>query len=152
MATVETRGVMDAPVGSAMHRGVLVCGRDEPLSRVAELMAEHRVHCIVVSDEPDRASSVWGVVSDLDVVAAATVRPLEEQTVASAAATEAVQVSPSDSLRRAGQLMTEHGVSHLVVVAADGMPVGVISTLDIAIALVTVEEAIAHRAPVSEGA
>ena len=130
------RDVMDSTVEDVVHRGVLVCARDAPLSFVAELMATHRVHCVVVSDDPEHAGSLWGVVSDLDLVAAATVRALDEQTAGASAATEALRVSPAETLRRAGQLMTEHGAAHLVVVDPQSLrPVGVVSTLDIAAAL-----------------
>jgi CBS domain-containing protein len=50
-----------------------------------------------------------------------------------AAATEPLVVSADEPLRSAAQLMSEHGVSHLVVVdGAGGYPLGVLSTLDIA--------------------
>ena len=121
-------------VGDVMHQGVLTCGRDESLATVARLMADHRVHCIVVTDDLMHALSLWGVVSDLDLVAAASVRELEEQVAGAAAATPALVIAPDDTLRRAAQLMVEHAVTHLVVVAR-GRPAGVISTLDIATAL-----------------
>jgi len=127
---------MESAVEDVMHRGVLVCARAAPLSRVAELMATHRVHCVVVSDDPEHAGSLWGVVSDLDLVAAATVRDLDEQTAGASAATEALTISPAETLRRAAQLMTEHGAAHLVVVEPESLrPIGVVSTLDIAAAL-----------------
>ena len=45
-------------------------------------------------------------------------------------------VTPTETLERAAQLMTEHATSHLVVVDVGLLrPVGVISTLDIAAAL-----------------
>jgi CBS domain-containing protein len=121
-------------VGKVMHEGVLTCGRDESLATVARLMADHRVHSIVVTDEPSRAPSLWGVVSDLDLVAAASVRELEEQVAGAAAATPALMIAPGDTLHRAAQLMVEHALTHLVVVER-GRPVGVISTLDVADAL-----------------
>lgn len=118
-------------VGEVMHEGVLTCGREESLAAVAGLMADHRVHCIVVTDEPSRAPSLWGVVSDLDLVAAASVRDLEEQVAGAAAATPALVIAPDDTLQRAAQLMVEHALTHLVVVHL-GRPVGVLSTLDLA--------------------
>ena len=121
-------------VADVMHEGVLTCGRDESLAAVARLMADQRVHSVVVTDEPGDAPSLWGVVSDLDLVAAASVRDLEEQTAGVAAATPALMISPDDTLQRATQLMVEHALAHLVVVAG-GRPVGVISTLDVAGAL-----------------
>jgi CBS domain-containing protein len=120
-------------VADVMHQGVLTCGRDESLARVAQLMADHRVHAIVVTDEPSAGPSLWGVVSDLDLVAAGSVRGLEEQTAGAAAATPALTIAPDDTLQRATQVMVEHALTHLVVVEA-GRPVGVISTLDIAAA------------------
>ena len=120
-------------VADVMHEGVLTCGRDESLARVAQLMADHRVHSIVVTDQPADAPALWGVVSDLDLVAAGSVRSLDEQTAGAAAATPALTISPEDALPRATQLMVEHALTHLVVVD-DGRPVGVISTLDVAAA------------------
>ncbi len=117
-------------VADVMHEGVLTCGRDESLAAVARLMARHRIHSVVVADGP----SLWGVVSDLDLVAAASVRDLEAQTAGAAAATPALTIAPDDTLQRATQLMVEHALTHLVVVAGY-RPVGVISTLDVAAAL-----------------
>ena len=122
-------------VFDAMHRGVLTCSRDASLADVAGLMASRRVHCVVVADDPGDANSLWGIVSDLDLVAAAGVRDLDEQTAGAAAATAALTIEPGETLQRAAQLMTEHGTTHLVVVDAMRRPVGVISTLDIAVAL-----------------
>lgn len=120
-------------VHDVMHEGVITCGREESLTVVAQLMADHRVHSIVVTDEPSDAPSLWGVVSDLDLVAAASVRDLDEQVAGAAAATPALMIAPDDTLQRAAQLMVENALAHLVVVAGE-RPVGVISTLDVAAA------------------
>ena len=49
-----------------------------------------------------------------------------------------VAVSADESLHLAAQLMSEHGVSHLIVAdAVSGYPAGVLSTLDIAAAFAT---------------
>jgi CBS domain-containing protein len=116
-------------VHDAMHRGILSCPADAPLGEVAGIMAKHRVHAVAVSN--GEGTRPEGVISALDVVAAIWGR--EEPTAAQTAATESLAVSDDERLDRAAQLMTEHGVSHLVVVdAADGHAIGVISTLDIA--------------------
>jgi CBS domain-containing protein len=114
-----------------MHRGVLSCASDATLGEVAGLMAKHRVHAVAITNGT-RARPI-GIASDLDVVAAAATG--EEPTAGQAAGTEPLTVSADDSLVHAAQLMTEHGVHHLVVVdPASGDPVGVLSTLDIAAA------------------
>ena len=138
-ASTTTRGgepvSAGIPVSAAMHRGVLTCGTDASLAHVAELMATHRVHCIVVTDDPGAAESLWGIVSDLDLAAAACVRDLAEQTAGATAATAVLTIAPDETLQRAAQLMTEHGTTHLVVVDAGHRPVGILSTLDVAAAL-----------------
>jgi CBS domain-containing protein len=128
---VTTGTGLDATrVGDAMHEGVLSCSADTPLSAVAELMAGHGVHCVVVTD-PDNLG-VWGVISDLDLVAASGVRDLEEQSAGGSAATPALAIGPDDTLQRAAQMMTEHAAAHLLVIDDSGKPVGVLSTLDVA--------------------
>ena len=119
-----------------MHRGVFTCRREDPLSEVARTMAEQSVHCVIVESAGGEDGPPWGVVSDLDLVAAATVRDLDDQTAGGSAASPLVMVTPNESLERAAQLMTEHGTSHLVVVdGLDIQPVGVLSTLDVAATL-----------------
>lgn len=131
MSATIPQPLSNLSVSTAMHEGVITCDRDTPLSEVARLMSEERVHCVVVLDHDPRRP--WGLISDLDLTAAASVRGLNGQTAGATAATPVVTVSPDESLERAAQLMTEHGVAHLVVTAAAGRrPLGVLSTLDIA--------------------
>jgi len=56
-----------------------------------------------------------------------------DMTAGQLAAREVVTIEPSESVSRAAQVMSEHDVSHLVVVER-GFPVGIISSLDIAAA------------------
>ena len=116
-------------VHDAMHRGILSCSADAPLGEVAGIMARHRVHAVAITDgESNRPA---GVVSDLDIAAA--IASGAEPSAAEAAATEPLAVSADERLDRAAQLMSEHAVSHLVVLdAASGYPNGILSTLDIA--------------------
>ena len=119
-------------VADAMHRGIVTCSPSADLREVATAMAENEIHCVVAIDagppggDDDR---LWGIVSDIDLMRGigSTVR----LDAGNLAALEVVLVSPDDSLERAAQLMAEHEVAHLVVVAGD-RPIGVISTLDIA--------------------
>ena len=132
--SIPTSALTELRVDDVMHRGVLTCRREAPLTEVAELMADNRVHCVVVSDEDEGA--LWGIVSDLDLVAAALVRELKEQTAGGSAASPVLIVAPAETVERAAQLMTEHATAHLVVVEPErSSPVGVLSTLDVAAAL-----------------
>ena len=119
-------------VADVMHRGVVTCSPTTSLVTVAREMAAHRIHCVVVRRHD--ADVVWGVVSDLDLVSAASLG-FADGTADSAAATPAVTAHPRDGIRRAMQLMVEHQVTHVVVVDDEDRPRGVISTLDVAEAL-----------------
>jgi CBS domain-containing protein len=134
--SLSNRTALGFRVEQAMHRGVLVRPRDTPLSEIARLMADYHVHAIVIADDPVDAASLWGIVSDLDLVAAASVRDLDEQVAGATAASPALIVGPGETLLRAAQLLTEHATTHLVVVdPASATPIGVLSTLDVARAL-----------------
>jgi CBS domain-containing protein len=136
MDATRQRRISEFRVGDAMHRGVLTCERATPLTEVARKMADHSVHCIVVENGGDETGRLWGVISDLDLVAAATVRDLFEQSAGGSAASPVLMVTAAETLERAAQLMTEHSTAHLVVVDGPTMrPLGVLSTLDIASAL-----------------
>jgi CBS domain-containing protein len=112
-----------------MHAGVLTCGAEDSVRDVAAIMANHRVHAVVIT--ASGADRVVGVVSDMDMLAA--VAAGVDCSAREVGATEALTVSADEPLRTAAQLMSEHGVSHLVVVdSAAGYPVGVLSTLDVA--------------------
>jgi CBS domain-containing protein len=122
-----------------MQLGLIECPPDADLATVAWLMAEHRIHCVIVSgiERRDRRGEQldWGIVSDLDLMAA--LRPeCTDAPAGELAATEVVIADPDDSLEHAAQLMAEHDTAHLVVVSpSTGRPVGIVSTLDVARAM-----------------
>ena len=124
-----------AKVADAMTIGVINCTPETPLSEVARLMAKYRVHAVFVYDYRDEDGEdleLWGLVSDLDVVAGAWAG-IEERTAGDSAVAPLVTVRSDDPLEHAAQLMAEHGVSHLAVMdEGSGRPVGVLSSLDIA--------------------
>jgi CBS domain-containing protein len=122
-------------VAEAMHPGLLTCPPEAPLREVARMMATYRVHAIVVypdEDHPDVAS-VWGVVSDSDLAAAAAVDDIDGRTAGASARTPTVTVMRGESLQRAAELMRRYDVGHLIVVSSSaGRPIGVLSTFDLA--------------------
>jgi predicted transcriptional regulator len=136
MSTFPRPRLAHIRAADAMHPGVLSCTSDLPLSDVARIMAEHRVHCVVVEEPGADTADSWTVVSDIDLVAAAAADRLDEPVAGRVAATWVPQIDGNESLMRAAQLMAERDVSHLVVVgAATGRPEGILSTLDVAAVL-----------------
>jgi CBS domain-containing protein len=138
----EARALKDVRVVDAMHPGVLTCPPDAPLEAVAEMMAAYEIHCVVVFKDPDETKlerTLWGIVSDLDLISIASAEGTGARTAGESAVTPAVLISPDDPLARAAQLMREYSTTHLVVAdPGAGEPLGILSTLDIA-------RAIAHR-------
>jgi signal-transduction protein with cAMP-binding, CBS, and nucleotidyltransferase domain len=126
-----------ASVADVMHPGVMSCPPDAPLLAVAQTMATHHVHSVVVSgvasDPVHGEHLVWRLISDMDLVRAAE-SGIEGRSAEEIAQTEPVTVNPSISLAAAAQLMTEHGTAHLIVTSA-GAPIGIVSSLDVAGAL-----------------
>ncbi len=121
----------------AMQSPVVHCPPETPLREIASVMAERCIHCVatggVTRDRLRGLSLVWGIVTDLDVVRAA-LDAGPEPVAGTICAGEVVTVDPDETLDVVARRMSEHDLTHVVVVA-DGEPVGVISTLDIASAL-----------------
>ncbi len=135
----EHRGLAEIEVSEAMHPGVLTCPLETSLRDVARMMSVYRIHAVVAygedTDDVD-APGLWGVVTDLDLVQATVAGELEDHTAGGTAVTPALTIAADDTLQHAAQLMSEHEVTHLIVIAhSSKRPVGVLSTLDIARAL-----------------
>ena len=124
-----------AVAGDAMPEGIVTCGVDATVLEVAAAMAAARIHCVVVAGVVRRGTTEhlsWGVLSDLDLMAALASGD-ESARAASLAATATVTIETDEPLAEAARIMAEQQVAHLVVVerGAD-RPVGVLSTLDVA--------------------
>jgi len=113
-------------IGDCIRHGIFECDPRASLVEVAEIMASHRVHALIVSERGRPAR----IVSDVDLIAA--IAADDTLTAEDVASSEALSASSNSSLREAAQLMSKHGVSHLVARdPASGQPVGVLSTTDI---------------------
>jgi crotonyl-CoA carboxylase/reductase len=122
-----------ALVEDVMHPGILSCGPEDDLATVARTMADNHVHAVVVSGiEPTSSGGerlTWGMITALDLTTATLAGDASD--AGELASTEIVTVEPADRLERAAQLMSEHQLTHLMVVAG-ARPVGIVSTLDVA--------------------
>jgi CBS domain-containing protein len=115
---------------NALHLGLVECEADADVRALARAMAEHTVHSVVVRGIQRPRS--WGIVSDLDLMAAMRPESLGA-TAGQLAASDPVVVEPSETLGRAAQLMAEHQTAHVLVVdPVTDEPVGILSSLDVA--------------------
>ena len=95
-------------------------------------MAGHQVNAVVVAGlggvEP------WGVVTDRDVLLVA--QDAAARDAGGCATGRLLTIAPNEPLELAVRLMLQHDVSHLMVIDPErAVPVGVLSTLDIAAVL-----------------
>lgn len=142
-ATVDQHEVQPVPFGEAcvadaMSHGVIHCRPETPLRAVARIMATYNVHAVYVfdyGDEADEAVELWGLVSDLDVAAAAC-GEIEGRTAGGSAIAPLLTVTSDQPLAEAAELMSLKGTAHLAVLdPLTERPVGVVSTLDVARAI-----------------
>ena len=123
-----------ATVADAMHPGILSCEPDATLTELARMMSAHHVHCIMIraaTDSPTDEPSLWGIVSDFDLLRAG-MRPDGPDTAADLGQ-PVIRVETTSPLRDAAKLMLAEGASHVVAVnPKTERPVGILSTLDIA--------------------
>jgi CBS domain-containing protein len=129
-------GLSRAVVGDVMHPGVVSCPPETDLVTVARMMATNRIHAIVVGGIERPAANggrlAWGLISDLDLVGASLASPAGEGEAGDYASSELVTVDMGEPLERAAQLMVEHQLAHLLVMGPGALPIGVVSTLDVA--------------------
>ena len=108
---------------------VVTIRRDATVAELLDLLTEHRIGAVVVSDADDR---VDGIVSERDVVLFlrhATVPPLEEK-VGAIMTTDVTTCSPDEDTESLARTMTERRVRHLPVVV-EGRLAGIVSIGDI---------------------
>jgi CBS domain-containing protein len=111
------------------------CSTNLPLAAAVEVMAAERVHCPAVVEPATtqrEEGRLVGIVTDLDLLAAATEGGPQGLTLADVATDPAVIIGADDPLPDAATLMLEHGTHHVVLRGgAAGPPVGILSTLDL---------------------
>ena len=122
-------------VDEVMHAGLVGCSPSVPLPVVARMLAENRIHCVVVrgierTREGERLT--WGILNDRDVM-----RAIDAGDGSVTAGKLAMPAEPTvdveEPLDRAIQLMASYDVSH-VIVLDKGYPIGIVSALDVAAA------------------
>ena len=114
-----------------MHPGVVSCPPETDLMTVARTMASRHIHAVVVSgiERTTRGEHLsWGLLTSLDLVEAAG----SGADAGEVCSTEVVTIGIDEPLERAVQLMVEHQLTHLLVLSAQALPVGIVSTLDVA--------------------
>jgi CBS domain-containing protein len=93
------------------------------------------VHSVLITDisETERG---WGIVSDRDLLAAAS-EGKNGRRARDVARSPVVTIGAKETLTRACATLVERGITHLVVTDKARLPVGMLSSLDVVRALAT---------------
>ncbi|MFJ4466088.1 CBS domain-containing protein [Streptomyces sp. NPDC089424] len=118
-------------VREVMTPGVVAVRPDASLVEAAQLMRSQDIGDVVVAD----GQRVVGVLTDRDITVRAVAEGIDPLTVSAASmcTPDPVVVGPHDPVSTAVALMRERAVRRLPVVE-DGMPVGMVSLGDLALA------------------
>ncbi len=120
-----------ARVHDVMRIGIVTCEPDTSLRDACRIMVSYQIHSLLVGN-PASAGSPWGIVTDMDIAAAAT-SDSSKVTAADLASRLLITVPANETLSAAAHAMVDHKCSHLLAVQPEtGRPVGVISALGIA--------------------
>jgi CBS domain-containing protein len=112
-------------VADVMHRGVIAVPPTAPLATVATVLIDHRTHTVMVGCEGG-----WAFVSDMDLIASA-LGGESDPTAEQMAGMGLAMVRFDATLDLAASLVAESRTGHVVVTDGDGIPVGVLSALDL---------------------
>jgi len=116
-------------VRDLMHRGVVTCDVETPVSEIAQTMAENDVHCVVVVDEVGEAC---GVISDLGLLKAYG-KNVDKVTAEDILGGGPIIVNPNALVSEAVAIMQEKHIHHLVIMSEPPLhrPVGVLAASDV---------------------
>jgi CBS domain-containing protein len=137
--------------------------KGEPAMLARDFMTSPTISCHVNDTLNDAAKRMWdadigaltivnddgkltGIITDRDICMAAYTqgRPLSEILVNSAMATHVVSVSPDTSIGDVEQLMAKYQIRRIPVIDDQGLPVGIVSMNNLAIASVQRDTAMKH--------
>lgn len=107
--------------------GVVTIASTAPVTELIELLGQHNIGCVIVSDADNR---VDGIVSERDIVRHLATRDITGQQVGSVMVSSVVTCSPSDDLEDMAIRMTEERIRHVPVVD-EGQLIGIVSIGDI---------------------
>jgi len=127
---------MASNVRDFMSSPVISIDPDASVAHAATLMRRQRIHSLVVSLEQDQ----YGIITTTDIrdkIVGADLDP-QKTSVREIMTTPLITASPDWSLRDCSMRMNKIGIHHLPVADQRGMIIGMISAIDIFIA---VEEA-----------
>jgi len=127
LAALEIRSRM--LVKDVMSSPAVTVNKDEPVSKVAQLMEKHKIGCIIISTEDEKPI---GIITERDVVERVVAKNIlpSEITAKQIMSTPLVTVNPEETISDAARKMSLLNIRRLAVMHK-GKLAGVISSKDI---------------------
>ena len=126
--TLELEGML---VRDIMVRGVVTVQSGETVFKVAEIMADEDISCIVIVDQSDEAA---GIISSFDLMKVFSEKTNAdiEKTTAEDIMTPVIEAYPEMNLKEVSNIMIAKRVHRVIVLSPVGRkPVGLLSATDI---------------------
>jgi len=120
----------DKTVGDLMHKGIMACRPDTPMTEVVRIVLDTDVHAIVVMDGHNRPQ---GMISEPDIIRLYGT-DLSRHTAREVMSEGVQTIEPDQLARLAAARMLEKGVQRLLVIESGQetyRPVGIISANDL---------------------
>jgi len=121
------------PVGDICVLDVITCNRDTKIDEVAQLMRQHHVGDVVVTEESKGKQVPVGIVTDRDIVASVIAVKLDPAIFSAGDLInrKLITVRADLGVFEATQEMRKHGVRRMPVLDQEGTLVGIVSIDDL---------------------
>jgi CBS domain-containing protein len=118
-------------ISSTFQRSDMSCMTDDSVERAAQLMWEHDIGCLPVTDG---FGHIAGVLTDRDVCITACTQsvPLRTIPVANVMTKVTIMCGEGDEVDAVERMMSEHQIGRMPVADQAGRPIGVVTRSDIA--------------------
>jgi CBS domain-containing protein len=120
----------DKTVGDLMHKGIIACKPETPMTEVVRIVSDTDVHAIVVMDNDNQA---LGIISHTDIIRLFG-EDLAQHTAREVMSQGVLDIASEAPAKEAAQLMLDKGIHRLLVIETqegERRPVGILSTTDL---------------------
>jgi CBS domain-containing protein len=120
----------DKTVGDLMHKGIIACKPETPMTEVVRIVSDTDVHAIVVMDNDNQA---LGIISHTDIIRLFG-EDLAQHTAREVMSQGVLDIASEAPAKEAAQLMLDKGIHRVLVIETqegERRPVGILSTTDL---------------------
>ena len=120
-------------IGEICNRNVVIASRDTSITQLAQLMREHHVGSIVITEVQNECNIPVGIITDRDLVIELLSKEIEPSSVATGdvMSTELITVRESNHVYDTLKLMRGKGIRRVPVVNDEKVLIGIVTVDDL---------------------